>query len=298
MPVSAREASLFSGVTIAEYFRDMGYHVAVLADSTSRWAESLREISGLLEEMPAEEGYPAYLPSKLSSFYERAGLVRTLGRDHLGNDLLGSVSIVGTISPPAGDFSEPVTATTKRLVQAFWALDPKLAYLKHYPAINWLYSYSNYPQFITEWWFERDIDWPEIDIDWSVCRNQVNEILSQEQDLKDLLQLVGEKNLLEDQQLTLFVAKMIRDGFLIQNAFNDIDAYTSTKKLLAIIKIILLIYKEGKKLIEKRIRIEDILDPELLSSILRIRQTIPNEAFKQIERIKNKLIQKLKILAL
>jgi len=145
MPVSAREASLFSGVTIAEYFRDMGYHVAVLADSTSRWAESLREISGLLEEMPAEEGYPAYLPSKLSSFYERAGLVRTLGRDHLGNDIRGSISIVGTISPPAGDFSEPVTATTKRLVQAFWALDPKLAYLKHYPAINWLNSYSNYP---------------------------------------------------------------------------------------------------------------------------------------------------------
>jgi V/A-type H+-transporting ATPase subunit A len=298
MPVSAREASLFSGVTIAEYFRDMGYHVAVLADSTSRWAESLREISGLLEEMPAEEGYPAYLPSKLSSFYERAGLVRTLGRDHLGNDIRGSISIVGTISPPAGDFSEPVTATTKRLVQAFWALDPKLAYLKHYPAINWLNSYSNYPQFITEWWYERDIDWPEIDIDWSVCRNQVNEILSQEQDLKHLLQLVGEKNLPEDQQLTLFVAKMIRDGFLIQNAFNEIDAYTSIKKLFGIIKIILLIYNEGRNILKQGLSIEEILDPELLSSILRIRQTIPNEAFQQIERIKSKLIQKLKKLSL
>ncbi len=297
MPVSAREASLFSGITIAEYFRDMGYHVAVLADSISRWAESLREISGLLEEMPAEEGYPAYLPSKLSSFYERAGLVRTLGRDPLGNDLLGSISIVGTISPPAGDFSEPVTATTKRLVQAFWALDPKFAYLKHYPAINWLNSYSNYPQFITKWWYERDIDWPEIDIDWSICRELVNEILSQEQDLKHLLQLIGEKNFPADQQLTLFIAKMIKDGFLIQNAFNDIDAYTNTKKLLALIKIILLIYKEGKKLIEKGIMIEEILGSDLIDSILRISQTIPNEEFQRIEEIKDRIIKKLRLIA-
>jgi len=298
MPVSAREASLFSGVTIAEYYRDMGYDVAVLADSTSRWAESLREISGLLEEMPAEEGYPAYLPSKLSSFYERAGVVRTLGKDHLGNERIGSLSIIGTISPPAGDFSEPVTATTKRLVQVFWALDPKLAYLKHYPAITWLNSYSNYSQFISEWWYERDIDWPEIDIDWSQCRNQVNEILSQEQELKHILQLVGEKNLPESQQLVLFIAKMIRDGFLIQNAFDDTDNYTSIKKLLGIIKVILLIYKEGKNLIERGILIEDLLEPDLINSILRISQTVPNEAFKRIEKIKDTIIKKLKLLAI
>ncbi|UCD02016.1 MAG: V-type ATP synthase subunit A [Promethearchaeota archaeon] len=298
MPVSAREASLFSGVTIAEYFRDMGYDVAVLADSTSRWAESLREVSGLLEEMPAEEGYPAYLPSKLSSFYERAGLIRALGKDHLGNERKGSISIVGTISPPAGDFSEPVTATTKRLVQVFWALDPNLAYLKHYPAINWLNSYSNYPQFITDWWFERDIDWPEIDLDWSECRNQVNEILSKEKDLKHLIQLIGEKNLPDDQQLILFSAKMIKNGFLLQNAFDEIEAYTNYKKLLGIIKILLLIYKEGKNLIEQGLMVEDILGQDLINSILRIGQTVPNDAFERIEKIKSKLIQKLRILAL
>lgn len=298
MPVSAREASLFSGVTIAEYFRDMGYNVAVLADSTSRWAESLREISGLLEEMPAEEGYPAYLPSKLSSFYERAGIVSTLGKDSLGRERRGSISIIGTISPPAGDFSEPVTATTKRLVQVFWALDPTLAYLKHYPAINWLNSYSNYPQFITEWWFERDIDWPEIDLDWSECRNQVNEILSKEQDLKHLVQLVGEKNLPVDQQLILFVANLIKNGFLIQNAYNYIDSFTNVKKLLGIIKIILLIYKEGKNLLERGIYIEDLLGPDLIDSILRISQTVENENFKKIEEIKKKILKKLRLIAI
>jgi len=298
MPVSAREASLFSGVTIAEYFRDMGYNVAVLADSTSRWAESLREISGLLEEMPAEEGYPAYLPSKLSSFYERAGIVSTLGKDHLGNETKGSISIIGTISPPAGDFSEPVTATTKRLVQVFWALDPNLAYLKHYPAINWLNSYSNYPQFITRWWYERDIDWPEIDLDWSECRNQVNEILSKEQDLKHVVQLVGEKNLPEDQQLILFIAKMIKNGFLIQNAYNEIDNFTIIKKLLGIIKIILLIYKEGKNLLDQGIFIEDLLGSDLINSILRICQTVPNEDFQQIEEIKEKIMKKLRRLVI
>ncbi|MFW9827527.1 MAG: V-type ATP synthase subunit A [Candidatus Thorarchaeota archaeon] len=298
MPVSAREASLFSGVTIAEYFRDMGYHVAVLADSTSRWAESLREISGLLEEMPAEEGYPAYLPSKLSSFYERAGVVTNLGKDHLGNERKGSISIIGTISPPAGDFSEPVTATTKRLVQVFWALDSNLAYLKHYPAINWLNSYSNYPQFITQWWYERDIDWPEIDLDWSECRNLVNELLSKEQELKHVVQLVGEKNLPDEQQLILFVAKTIKDGFLIQNAYNDIDNFTNNKKLLSMIKIILLIYKEGKTLLDRGILIEEHLDDDILNSILYMNQTVPNNAFKKIEKIKDKILNKLRKLAI
>ncbi|MHA1912728.1 MAG: V-type ATP synthase subunit A [Promethearchaeota archaeon] len=298
MPVSAREASLFSGVTIAEYYRDMGYDVVVLADSTSRWAESLREISGLLEEMPAEEGYPAYLPSKLSSFYERAGVVKTLGKDHLGNERTGSLTIVGTISPPAGDFSEPVTSTTKRLVQVFWALDPSLAYLKHYPAINWLDSYSNYPAYIANWWFERDIDWPEIDIDWIECRKQVNEILAQEQELKYVIQLLGEKNLPEHQQLILFISRLIKNGFLIQSAFEEIDNYTSAKKLLALIKLILLIYNEGKELVRRGVLIENILDQDLINKILRINQTVPNEDFHKIEVLKDEVVQKLRTLSI
>ncbi len=298
MPVSAREASLFSGVTIAEYYRDMGYNVAVLADSTSRWAESLREISGLLEEMPAEEGYPAYLSTKLSSFYERAGVVETFGTDHQGNGREGSLTIIGTISPPAGDFSEPVTATTKRLVQTFWALDPKLAYLKHYPAINWMKSYSKYPTYIANWWYERDIDWPEIDIEWMECRNQVNEILSKEQDLKYVIQLVGEGNLPESQRLILFISKLIKNGFLIQSAFDEIDNYTATKKLLGLIKLILLIFNEGNNLINQGNLIEDLLNSDLIDELLKIRNTVKNDDFVQIEKLKDKLIKKLRVLSL
>ena len=294
MPVSAREASLFSGVTIAEYYRDMGYDVAVLADSTSRWAESLREISGLLEEMPAEEGYPAYLPSKLSSFYERAGVVKPLGKDHLGNERLGSLTIVGTLSPPGGDFSEPVTATSKRLVQVFWALDPALAYLKHYPAISWLNSYSNYPTYIAEWWYERDIDWTDIDIDWLECRKQVNDILSKEQEIKHLVQLIGEKNLDEDNQLILFMSRLIKNGFLLQSAFDDVEKFTSPKKLLGMIKLILLIYKEGQNLINRGLSVENIIGPELLTSVLRMNKSIKNDEFEKIEEIKTKLLKKFR----
>jgi len=295
MPVSAREASLFSGVTIAEYYRDMGYDVAVLADSTSRWAESLREISGLLEEMPAEEGYPAYLPSKLSSFYERAGVVKVLGKRYLENEITGSLTIIGTISPPGGDFSEPVTATTKRVVQTFWALDAKLAYLKHYPAINWLNSYSNYPEYIKNWWNQNDINWSEIDIDWYECRKQVNEILSKENDLKYITQLLGVKNLPEDQQLDLFIAKIIKNGFLNQSVFDKIDNFTDFKKLMAYIKIILLLYKEGKDLIEQGFIIEKKIDEEIVNDILRIGHSISNEDIYQIEKLKNKLLKITKL---
>jgi V/A-type H+-transporting ATPase subunit A len=295
MPVSAREASLFSGVVIAEYYRDMGYDVVVLADSTSRWAESLREISGLLEEMPAEEGYPAYLPSKLSSFYERAGVVKNLGVDHLGEERSGSLTILGTISPPAGDFSEPVTATSKRLVQVFWALDPRLAYLKHYPAIDWSNSYSNYALYLADWWYERDIDWSEIDIDWTECRKQVNEILSQEQQLKYVIQLVGERNLPESQQLVLFISKLIKNGFLIQSAFDEIDNYTNIKKLLGMIKLILLIYKEGKNLVDQGVLIENLLDPDLVNAILRINKTVANDDFRKIETLKKRLVRQLRV---
>ncbi len=294
MPVSAREASLFSGVTIAEYYRDMGYDVAVLADSTSRWAESLREISGLLEEMPAEEGYPAYLPSKLSSFYERAGVVKTLGGAQNGIERVGSLTIVGTLSPPAGDFSEPVTATTKRLVQVFWALDSSLAYLKHYPAINWLNSYSNYYTYLADWWYERDIEWVDIDIDWSECREQINDILAEEQDLKHVIQLIGEKNLPVESQLTLFIANLVKNGFLIQSAFDEIDSFTDVPKLLSMIKFILLIYKEGKDLLNRGLLIENVIDPDLITSILRINQTVQNKDYHQIEALKDKVIEKLR----
>ncbi len=298
MPVSAREASIFSGVTIAEYYRDMGFDVAVLADSTSRWAESLREISGLLEEMPAEEGYPAYLPSRLSSFYERAGVVRPLGEDNSNRKRTGSLTIIGSISPPGGDFSEPVTATTKNFVQGIWALDPSLAYSKHYPAINWLNSYSNYPDYIADWWYERDIDWADIDIDWFECRKQINEILAQENELKYITQLIGEENLPEDQQLILFIAKLIKDGFLIQSAFDDIDCFTDARKLMGLIKLILLLFKEGKELIKQDFIIEDIKDLETISEILRICHTVPNNEFHIIENIKRKLLNEIESIKL
>ncbi|MFW9782787.1 MAG: V-type ATP synthase subunit A [Candidatus Heimdallarchaeota archaeon] len=298
MPVSAREASIFSGVTIAEYYRDMGYDVAVLADSTSRWAESLREISGLLEEMPAEEGYPAYLPSKISSFYERAGKVEAIG-NHTEKRRIGSLSIIGSVSPPAGDFSEPVTATTKRFVQAFWALDANLAYSKHYPAINWLSSYSNYLEYISQWWYERDIHWPEIDLDWYQCRAETNTILSKENELKNIVQLIGEENLPEEQQLILFIGKLIRESFLIQNAFDSIDNYTNRNKLLSHIKLILLFYNKAKELLTSGYLLEDIKSFEVLNDLRRISQNIPNDEFNKIEEIKNRLladIQSIKLM--
>ncbi|MFX0083433.1 MAG: V-type ATP synthase subunit A [Candidatus Hodarchaeota archaeon] len=298
MPVSAREASIFSGVTIAEYYRDMGYDIAVLADSTSRWAESLREISGLLEEMPAEEGYPAYLPSKLSGFYERAGIVKLIGNKVNGKERIGSLTIIGSVSPPAGDFSEPVTATTKNFVQGIWALDAGLAYSKHYPAINWLDSYSNYPDYISEWWYERDINWSEIDIDWFDCRNQVNEILSQDNELKYITQLIGEENLPDDQQLTLFIAKLIKNGFLIQNAYDDIDSFTDIAKLLGMIKIILLLFKESKELLKQGFLIEDIKSLLVINDILRINRTITNDDFNKIKDIKKKLLSEIESLKL
>ncbi len=298
MPVSAREASIFSGVTIAEYYRDMGYDVAVLADSTSRWAESLREISGLLEEMPAEEGYPAYLPSKLSGFYERAGIVKLLGNEEIGKERIGSLTIIGSISPPAGDFSEPVTATTKNFVQGIWALDAGLAYSKHYPAINWLDSYSNYPDYISEWWYERDINWSEIDVDWFDCRIQVNKILSQDNELKYITQLIGEENLPDDQQLTLFIAKLIKNGFLIQNAYDDIDNFTDIRKLLGMIKVILLLFKESKELLKQGFLFEDIKSLLVINDILRINRTISNDDFDKIEGIKRRLLSEIESLKL
>ena len=298
MPVSAREASIFSGITIAEYYRDMGYNVAVLADSTSRWAESLREISGLLEEMPAEEGYPAYLPSKLSSFYERAGKVELLGSNDVENKRFGSLTVVGSVSPPAGDFSEPVTATTKRFVQAFWALDAGLAYSKHYPAINWLTSYSNYIEYVSEWWHERDINWSEIDQDWSQCRAEINSILSKENKLKNIIQLIGEENLPDDQQFIIFIGKLIRESFLIQNAFDDVDKFTNYTKLLGYVKLIILLYQQGLEFLNQGYMLEDIKSLDVLNDISRVNQAIPNDKFEKIEEIKSKLLREIQSIKL
>ena len=260
--------------------------------------ESLREISGLLEEMPAEEGYPAYLPSKLSSFYERAGIVKLHGKDEFGKESTGSVTIIGSVSPPAGDFGEPVTATTKNFVQGIWALDAQLAYSKHYPAINWLNSYSNYPDYISDWWFERDIDWVEIDIDWLDCRNQVDGILSKDNELKYITQLIGEENLSDSQQLDVYIARLLKNAFLIQNAFDEIDNFTSINKLLGMVKIILLLFKESKELLNQGLYMEDIKTLKSITDILRINRSIPNENFEKIEKIKLNLLNEIESLKL
>ena len=231
MPVAAREASIYTGVTIAEYYRDMGYHTAMMADSTSRWAEALREISGRLEEMPADEGFPAYLPSRLSEFYERAGYVKNL----CGSE--GSVSIIGAVSPQGADFSEPVTQNTKRFIRCFWALDKSLAYARHYPAINWNDSYSEYLGDLSDWYSEN------VGVDFMACRNEISSILAEENKLMEIVKLIGSDVLPDDQKLIIETARVIRVGFLQQYAFSDIDTYTVLPKQLKMMRSILLLHR-------------------------------------------------------
>ena len=219
MPVAAREASIYTGITIAEYFRDMGYSVALMADSTSRWAEALREMSGRLEEMPGEEGYPAYLGSRLAQFYERAGRVLTIGT--LPRE--GSITAIGAVSPPGGDISEPVSQATLRIVKVFWGLDSALAYRRHFPAINWLTSYSLYLDTLEDWFGAN------IAADWNSLRSEAMRILSEEAELNEIVQLVGVDALSSDDRVTLEVARSLREDYLHQNAFHDIDTYTSLK---------------------------------------------------------------------
>lgn len=239
MPVSAREASIFSGITMAEYWRDMGKNVLLLADSTSRWAEALRELSGRLEEMPTEGGYPAYLATRLSNFYERAGLVQVLGKFKR----MGSITIVGSVSPPGGDFSEPITTNTKRFVKAFWALDAKLAYSRHYPAVNWLDSYSLYNE-VAKYWDD------EIQEGWQKSRTVVNTILSKADQLESIAKLIGTENLPPNQQLILYVSTVLKEGYLIQNSFNDNDRYSSPRKTMELIELFIQFYKSSLKLIK------------------------------------------------
>lgn len=277
MPVAAREASIYTGVTIAEYYRDMGYHTAMMADSTSRWAEALREISGRLEEMPADEGFPAYLPSRLSEFYERAGYVEAL------NGSEGSVSIIGAVSPQGADFSEPVTQNTKRFIRCFWALDKSLAYARHYPAINWNDSYSEYLGDLSQWYIEN------VGEDFISCRNELCQILSEEKSLLEIVKLIGSDVLPEDQKLVIETARVIRVGFLQQNALSDIDTYVTTEKQLRMMRTILLLHHMAKDLVTKQIPLAKIVETGLFDKVIQIKNNIPNEKLEMIDEYDNEI---------
>lgn len=265
MPVAAREASIYTGLTLAEYYRDMGYDVAIMADSTSRWAEALRELSGRLEEMPAEEGFPAYLASRLSAFYERAGMMHNLN----GTD--GSVSIIGAVSPQGGDFSEPVTQNTKRFVRCFWGLDKSLAYARHFPAIHWLTSYSEYLSDLTPWY--NDHVSPKF-VDY---RNQIMTILNQESSLMEIVKLIGSDVLPDDQKLILEIAKVIRLGFLQQNAFHADDTCVSMEKQYKMMDVILYLYQKSKALITLNMPISVLKEEDIFEKIIAIKYDVPND---------------------
>ena len=265
MPVAAREASIYTGVALAEYYRDMGYDVAIMADSTSRWAEALRELSGRLEEMPAEEGFPAYLASRLSAFYERAGYVQTL------NGAEGSVSIIGAVSPQGGDFSEPVTQNTKRFVRCFWGLDKSLAYARHFPAIQWLTSYSEYLNDLAPW-YQTNVDKRFVD-----HRNQIMAILNQESSLMEIVKLIGSDVLPDDQKLTLEIARVVRLGFLQQNAFHPDDTCVPMKKQFLMMDVILYLYKKAKALVTMGMPMSILKESNIFDRIVSIKYDVPND---------------------
>lgn len=278
MPVAAREASIYTGVTLAEYYRDMGYHVAVMADSTSRWAEALREISGRLEEMPAEEGFPAYLPSRLAEFYERAGYVKTLG------DREGSVSLIGAVSPQGGDFSEPVTQNTKRFIRCFWGLDKSLAYSRHYPAVNWLTSYSEYTDDLAEWYKDN------VGEEFLEDRGRIIKILREESSLMDIVKLIGADVLPEDQRLTLEIARVIRVGFLQQNAYHINDTYVPLSKQFLMIKVILYLYEKCKYFVnELSVPVSQIQASGIFDTIIKIKYDIENDKLDKFDEIFKKI---------
>lgn len=274
MPVAAREASIYTGVTLAEYYRDMGYHVAIMADSTSRWAEALREISGRLEEMPAEEGFPAYLPSRLSEFYERAGYFETFSGDE------GSVTLIGAVSPQGGDFSEPVTQNTKRFIRSFWGLDKNLAYSRHYPAINWLTSYSEYVDDIAPWYREN------VDKDFLPLRARLVLILREESSLMEIVKLIGADVLPEDQKLTLEIARTLRVGFLQQNAYHPSDTYVPLEKQLLMVRVILYLYDKCCDLVNNQaIPVSLIQKSGIFDTVIKIKYDIENDRLEKFDDI-------------
>ncbi|MCG2690220.1 V-type ATP synthase subunit A [Candidatus Parcubacteria bacterium] len=274
MPVAAREASVYTAITIGEYFRDMGFSVIILADSTSRWAEALREISGRLEEMPGDEGYPAYLGSRTAAFYERAGAVECLGND----ERKGYLSVVGAVSPPGGDLSEPVTQNTLRVTKVFWALDAALAYKRHFPAINWLTSYSLYDENLKS--FFREKGGP----DFPVLKSKCMEILQKESELEEIVRLVGVEALSEKDQFLLEIAKIIREDFLHQNAFLEVDTYTSLKKQYAMLKVIISLYQKGSLEIEQGKGFNDFLTPEIKDKVSKMK-IVPEDKISEIESL-------------
>jgi V/A-type H+/Na+-transporting ATPase subunit A len=281
MPVAAREASIYTGITIAEYYRDMGYSVALMADSTSRWAEALREVSGRLEEMPAEEGYPAYLAGRLAEFYERAGSVETL------NGSQGSVSIVGAVSPPGGDFSEPVTQHTKRFIRCFWALDKSLASARHFPAINWLDSYSEYIDDVADWWRE------QVGKDWLGMRNRAMELLSEENRLSQIVKLVGPDALPYAERMVLETSRLIREAILQQNATDPVDAYSPIEKQIRMLEIVLKFHERGMNIIKRGAPINLIHDLPAVDMIIRMKSNVPNDDLSKFDDIEKAIDEQM-----
>lgn len=277
MPVAAREASIYTGITIAEYYRDMGYHVAVMADSTSRWAEALRELSGRMEEMPADEGFPAYLPTRLAEFYERAGKVETL------SGKLGSITTIGAVSPPGGDFSEPVTQHTKRFVRAFWALDKQLANARHYPAVSWLDSYSEYAEDVAEWWDEQTSG------EWQQLRSEIMSIMQREARLERVVKLVGADVLPDSQRLILEAAKIFKTAFLQQNAYDEVDAFCVAEKQYRMLKIIVTFYRLASEAIKKGGTLVGLRKLKVMRDIMQMKYEYRNEEASRLEELQRKL---------
>lgn len=277
MPVAAREASIYTGITLAEYYRDMGYHTAIMADSTSRWAEALREISGRLEEMPADEGFPAYLPSRLSEFYERSGYFKNL------NNTEGSVTIIGAVSPQGSDFSEPVTQNTKRFTRCFWALDKSLAYARHYPAINWTTSYSEYTNELSDWYKEN------ADPDFTLCRDRLTAILSEETNLMEIVKLIGADVLPDDQKLIIEIARVVRVGFLQQNAFHSDDTFVPAVKQMKMMQAILHLYDRSKEVIARQIPISKITSTGLFDRLIKMKYDIPNKNLELFDDLNSEI---------
>ena len=275
MPVAAREASIYTGVTIAEYYRDMGKDVVLVADSTSRWAESLREMSGRLEEMPAEEGYPSYLASRLAEFYERAGRVRASGSP----DRDGSVTLVGAVSPSGGDFTEPVTTHTMRFIKTFWALDAKLAYSRHYPSINWMNSYSGYLADIAKWWGEN------INEDWLSLRSDAYGVLQREDTLKEIVRLLGPEALPDEEKLILEVARMVKIGLLQQNSFDEVDTYCSPEKQYKLLKLLVDFYRRGQQALKEGASLADIRAMSIVGSMLKARMDVKDDEVAKLDQL-------------
>ncbi len=277
MPVSAREASIYTGITIAEYFRDQGLHVAVMADSTSRWAEALRELSGRMEEMPAEEGFPAYLPTKIAEFYERAGSMETLNGDH------GSVTVIGAVSPPGGDFSEPVTQHTKRFIRCFWALDRNLANARHYPAISWIDSYSEYLNEMASWWTQ------QVGPEWLSDRTEIMELLHREVRLQQVVKLVGPDALPDSQRFILEICTLFKNAFLQQNAYDKIDTFSTVQKQAKMLHIIVIYWKRGSEAIKKGTTLIKLRKMKVYQDIAKMKFSISNENLSELDKIEARL---------